>query len=373
MEDLVKNLSEKLFNSIFKNKRVLVTGHTGFQGTWLTLWLKLLGSSVTGYSLEPPSQPSLFNIISLEKENGIINDLRDKERLFQVMDEFQPEIVFHLGAQALVKKSYKQPLETFETNVLGTANILEAVRNCQATKVVVVMTSDKCYDNRISDKVHDENDPMGGHDPYSASKGAAELISSSYRDSFFTSKDSAKISTVRAGNVIGGGDWGEDRLVTDCIHALNNNKDIMVRYPDATRPWQYVLESISGMLWLATKMYKEEGFDEAWNLGPDITSNSITVKTLVEKIMKRWDSQISIRLESNSNILHESNSLLLDSSKANKILKWKNVFTIDQALNDTIDWYKAYNNKSIDMKQFSIEQIMNYINHAEQENLIWTK
>ena len=367
-------LLENLFNGIFKNKKVFVTGHTGFQGSWLSLWLKLLGSNVIGYALEPPTQPSLFETLSLEHDTKhIIADLRDKEKLSSIINQNKPEIVFHLGAQALVRKSYVKPLETLETNIMGTANLLEAIRNCPSVKVVVIMTSDKCYANIYSERLHTENDPMGGFDPYSASKGAAELVTSSYRNSFFNSKNVTRIATVRAGNVIGGGDWAEDRLIPDSIRALMKNQSVEIRNPNAKRPWQYVLESISGMLWLATKMFEEDKFNEAWNFGPDANCDSLLVEDMVKRTIKNWDSKSTIKMQNNSDMLHESESLLLDSSKANQRLGWKNVFSIDQALSETTEWYKTYHENNKDMKQFTISQIKNYISFAQQSNLIWTK
>jgi len=367
-------LSENLFNGIFKNKNVLVTGHTGFQGSWLSLWLKLLGSNVVGYALEPPTQPSLFETLSLEHEaKHIIGDLRDKEKLSSVINQNQPEIIFHLGAQALVRRSYKEPLETLETNIIGTANLLESIRNCPSVKVVVIMTSDKCYDNTHSEHPHAENDPMGGFDPYSASKGAAELVTSSYRNSFFSHGNLTRIATVRAGNVIGGGDWAEDRLIPDSIRSLMKNQSVGIRNPNAKRPWQYVLESISGMLWLAAKMFEEDKFNEAWNFGPDISSDSLQVEDIVKRTIKNWDSKSTIKMQNNSDILHESESLLLDSSKANQRLGWKNVCSIDQALYETVEWYKTYHENNKDMKQFTISQIKNYVSYGQQSNLAWAK
>jgi len=367
-------LSENLFNGIFKNKNVLVTGHTGFQGSWLSLWLKLLGSNVVGYALEPPTQPSLFETLSLEHETKhIIGDLRDKEKLSSIISQNQPEIIFHLGAQALVRRSYKEPLETLETNIIGTANLLESIRNCLSVKVVVIMTSDKCYDNTHSEHPHTENDPMGGFDLYSASKGAAELVTSSYRNSFFSNGNLTRIATVRAGNVIGGGDWAEDRLIPDSIRALMKNQSVGIRNPNAKRPWQYVLESISGMLWLAAKMFEEDKFNEAWNFGPDISSDSLQVEDIVKRTIKNWDSKSTIKMQNNSDILHESESLLLDSSKANQRLGWKNVYSIDQVLSETVEWYKTYHENNKDMKQFTISQIKNYISYGQQSNLAWAK
>ena len=367
-------LLENQFKGFFKNKTVLVTGHTGFQGSWLSLWLKLLGSNVIGYALEPPTQPSLFETLSLEHDiNHMIGDLRDKEKLSSIINQNKPEIIFHLGAQALVRKSYSEPLETLETNIIGTANLLESIRNCSDVKVVIIMTSDKCYDNTYDERPHTENDPMGGFDPYSASKGAAELVTSSYRNSFFNSKNSTQIATARAGNVIGGGDWAKDRLIPDSIRALIKNQSVKIRNPNAKRPWQYILESISGVLWLAAKMYEKDKFNEAWNFGPDKNYDSLRVEDVVKRTMKNWNTKGAIEIQNNSDMLYESESLLLDSSKADKRLGWKNVFSIDQALSETVEWYKTYHENNKDMKQFTMDQIKNYTSLAQENNLIWAK
>ena len=368
-------LLENLFNGIFKNKKVFVTGHTGFQGSWLSLWLKLLGSNVIGYALEPPTQPSLFEIVSLEHDTKhILGDLRDKEKLSSIINQNKPEIVFHLGAQALVRKSYVKPLETLETNIMGTANLLEAIRNCPSVKVVVIMTSDKCYDNTYNERPHTENDPMGGFDPYSASKGAAELVTSSYRNSFFNSKNVTRIATVRAGNVIGGGDWAEDRLIPDSITALMKNQSVEIRNPNAKRPWQYVLESISGMLWLATKMLEEpKKNSSAWNFGPSLSEKSFTVKELVNSIFEEWGSDFSFEIEKNSDNMHESQSLIIDSSKSKKELGWETCLSFDETVSETVSWYKKYENDKSDIKNFTKKQIENYIIKAKRNDLVWTK
>tara|TARA_Y100000590_G_scaffold432034_1_gene547561 strand:+ start:791 stop:1924 length:1134 start_codon:yes stop_codon:yes gene_type:complete len=366
---------EDTFHKIFRNKDIFITGHTGFIGTWLSLWLTLLGANVTGYSLGYPTKPSFFKTISLENEiNHIEGDLCDLKKISQCVNDCNPDIVLHFGAQSLVRKSYAEPLNTLNTNILGTANLLESIRHSENIKVAVNMTSDKCYDNRYSEKPHSENDPMGGFDPYSASKGASELITSSYRNSFFNSKDSCKIATVRCGNVIGGGDWSDDRIIPDSIRALSKNQNIKIRNPNATRPWQYVLESISGILWLTTTLLEEKGFDEAWNFGPNVDNTSyVSVKELVKKMIAIWNSDNVIDIQESENELHESKLLILDSSKANQELKWKNVCSIDEAISETVGWYKEYENNDNGMKEFSINQIKKYIELAKQRNLIWTK
>ena len=295
---------ENIFHGIFKDKTVLVTGHTGFQGSWLSLWLKMLGANVVGFSLEPPSNPSLFEILELKNEViSIIADLRDKKKLSDFINKHQPEFIFHLAAQAIVLTSYQRPLETIETNVIGTANVLESIRNLTSVRSCVIMTSDKCYDNKIKSRPHTEIDPMGGFDPYSASKGAAELIVSAYKNSFFENNPTnrTEIATARAGNVIGGGDWAKDRIVPDIIRALQKNKVVSIRNPNSVRPWQYVLEPISGILWLAAKMYEEpKKNSNAWNFGPPLSEKSFTVKELVNSIFEEWGSDFSFEIEVNT-------------------------------------------------------------------------
>ena len=366
---------EDTFHRIFKNKNIFITGHTGFIGTWLSLWLNILGANVTGYSLGYPTKPSLFEIISLENEiNHNQGNLQDLHKVSQCLEDCNPDIILHFGAQALVRKSYEEPLDTLNTNIIGTANLLESVRYCKNAKVLVNMTSDKCYDNTYSNKPHSENDPMGGFDPYSASKGASELITSSYRNSFFNTQNSCKIATARCGNVIGGGDWSDYRIIPDSIKALLKNHDIRVRNPNAIRPWQYVLESISGVLWLTTKMLESEGLDEPWNFGPSMNNtNSVSVKELVEKIITNWNSQKNIDIEIPDDKLHELELLILDSSKANQRLGWKNVCSVDEALDQTVEWYKEYDKQNNKMKEFSINQIKKYVDLARQRDLVWTK
>ena len=364
---------ENLFSGIFKNKTVLVTGHTGFQGTWLSLWLKSLGSNVIGYALEPPTQPSLFKTLSLERDiKHIIGDLRDKEKLSSIISQNQPEIIFHLGAQALVRKSYAEPLETLETNIIGTANLLEAVRYCPSTKVVVIMTSDKCYDNTRNERPHTENDPMGGFDPYSASKASSEIVTTAYRNSFFSKITSPRIATIRAGNVIGGGDWAKDRLIPDFVRAVIRKEKIKVRNPEYTRPWQFVLEPLSGILWLAVKMIQESKYSEAWNFGPSSDSKQFTVKMMLKAISTEWGINESIMEENTNNELHEDKFLNIDSSKAEKFLGLKLVYNLQETITETVSWYKHFTEQKNEIKNFSIEQIKNYTDHAKQLNLSWT-
>lgn len=364
----------KMFNEIFKNKTVFVTGHTGFIGSWLSSWLQLLGARVIGYSLVPNTVPSMFKIINLEKGIiSIIGDINDKKYLHDCLIEHQPNFVFHLAAQSLVNESYKKPLETFQTNVIGSLNILENIRDIESVKVCVMMTSDKCYENKEIHYAYKEGDPLGGYDPYSASKGAAELAISSYRNSFFNPSDflehKKSISTVRAGNVIGGGDWAKNRIIPDCMRALMDNKPILVRSPDSIRPWQHVLESVSGILCLAAKMWEKPiDFVGPWNFGPLLTNRTYQVKEIVDLIIKRWKEgkwiDISEKIQH-----HEANILMLDPTKANTRLGWMPVYTIEDAIKETVAWYKAYQlNEHLYITE---KQIQNYIEKARQQNIPW--
>ena len=370
-------LSENLFNGIFKNKTVFVTGHTGFIGSWLVLWLQSLGAKVIGYSLESPTKPSLFETLSLENEiTHIIGDIQDKQNLSDNIEKHKPEIVIHLAAQPLVRVSYEDPVETFRTNILGTVNILDSIRKSDYVKACVVMTSDKCYQNIDANHFHKETDPLGGNDPYSASKGAAEIITNSFRNSFFnTEKNHDKntgIASVRAGNVIGGGDWARDRIIPDCITALITDKKIRVRNPSSIRPWQFVLEPISGILWLCSKLYTNpKTYSEAWNFGPN-QMNKITVEKIVQNIIKIWNKGdwIDVSKESKDQSI-ESSSLLLDSTNALNSLEWKTTYSFETAINETISWYKSYYNNSASMRELSINQIEQYSKKANQMNITW--
>jgi len=362
--------SKNLFKGIYEGKTVLVTGHTGFIGSWLTLWLQSLGAKVVGYSLEPPTKPSLFETLDLENEiTHIIGDIQDKQNLSDNIEKYKPEIVIHLAAQPLVRASYEDPAETFRTNILGTVNILDSIRKSDSVSACVVMTSDKCYQNLGPNRFHKETDPLGGSDPYSASKGAAEIITNSFRNSFFNEES---IATVRAGNVIGGGDWAKDRIIPDCIRALTTDKQIMVRNPSSIRPWQFVLEPISGILWLGSKLYtRPEKYSEAWNLGPNQV-NDMTVEKVVQNTIKIWNKGdwVDISKESKDQP-NELSSLLLDSTKALNSLEWKTIYSFETAISETISWYKSYYNNDISMKDLSVYQIEQYSKTADQMNITW--
>jgi len=367
----------QLFNNIYKGKKVLLTGHTGFKGSWLTLWLKQLGAEVIGYSLEPPTNPSLFEILNLEKEIiHVIGDIRNEKRLKETFKKYKPDIVIHMAAQPLVRYSYMNPKETYETNVLGTLNVFEAVRESKTVRVVINVTSDKCYENKEWVYGYRENDPMGGYDPYSSSKGCAELLTSAYRNSFFNPENYGKthnvaLASVRAGNVIGGGDWAEDRLIPDCIRALSKKETIYIRNPHATRPWQHVLEPLSGYLWLGALMWQDPTkYSEGWNFGPN-DEDILTVEEIVKDVIKIWGNGEYV--VNSDNRFHEAKLLKLDISKAHFYLKWKPVYNAKKSLVETVNWYKTYFSNPEKIYDFTINQLLSYIKEAENKGLIWTK
>lgn len=350
----------------FKDKTVLVTGHTGFKGSWLALWLVELGAKVVGYALEPSTNPSLFKCLELESHiKHYVGDLCDYEKLNSVIQKEKPEIIFHMAAQALVKESYKNPKRTYETNVLGTINLFEAVRQSDSVRTVVNITTDKCYENKEWVFAYRENDNLGGYDPYSSSKACSELITAAYRNSFFNPKDYGTkhhiaLASARAGNVIGGGDWSEDRLVPDSVKALSLNKPIMIRNPYSTRPWQHVLEPLAGYLELAYKLQLDPmNYVEAWNFGPREDA-AINVETLVTKIIKFWGKGL-YKLETDTNQAHEANNLKLDLSKTSEKLKFRPILSIDEALQMTVQWYRNfYELHSARAKEFTLNQLRDY-------------
>ena len=362
---------DNLFKGIYKKKKILVTGHTGFKGSWLSIWLKELGAEVIGYSLEPSTQPSMFEVCDLD--NKIINiygDVRDISSLDRVFEEYEPDVVFHLAAQPLVRLSYKIPKETYETNIMGTVNVLDRAKEIESVKAVIVITSDKCYENKEWVYGYRENDPMGGYDPYSSSKACAELVVSAYRNSFYNAKKIA-LSSARAGNVIGGGDWAEDRLIPDFIGAVIQNRPIYVRNPGAIRPWQHVLEPLSGYLWLGALMLLDrEKYNGAWNFGPN-DLDALKVGEVLDLAIKAWGSG-EIVLDDREHP-HEANLLKLDVSKARTYLKWRSIYNAEQAVEKTIEWYKKYYTNAHDMYEFTVKQICEYIDHAKQLSLEWSK
>jgi len=364
---------KEAFKKFYNNKKVFVTGHTGFKGAWLSLWLIEMGAKVTGYSLEPPTHPSLFEVLKLSSRmDHRIGDVRNEKLLFDVMNEVKPDIVFHLAAQALVRASYQKPKETYETNVIGTVNLLESIRKIPEVKAVVIITSDKCYENREWIYGYRECDPMGGFDPYSSSKGCAELVVAAYRNSFFNSskKDcKALLASVRAGNVIGGGDWAEDRLIPDCAKALSMDKAVIIRNPLSIRPWQHVLEPLSGYLWLGRLLYlREKDTDSAWNFGPN-DEDIMTVESVVKKVIRAW-GRGEYRVQKKDN-LHEAGLLKLDISKAHHHLYWKPVLPVEEAIEWTVQWYRRYYDGK-PMMDFTIRQIEEYIKRAKENKIKWS-
>jgi CDP-glucose 4,6-dehydratase len=364
------DMNEIVFENIFLDKTVLVTGHTGFIGSWLVTWLIYLGAKVVGISLEPSTNPSLYESNGLK--DFIIDyrkDIRNYSEIEKIIQKHRPEFIFHLAAQPLVLRSYDEPMDTFSINMMGTTNILEVLRRFDFTTVFINFTSDKCYENKEIDYSYDENDKLGGHDPYSASKSCSEIITHSFRKSFFENKENQiSISTIRSGNVIGGGDWAENRLIPDCMRCFNKKQKIVLRNPKSIRPWQHVFEPISGMLLLAFNMKKNPTkFNESWNIGPILTN--ITVKEIVEKLINilgygSWGESDEFKN------LHESNVLKLDSSKIKNNLNWIQCLTLDESIEYTVQWYGEFLKKH-NMFNFSTQQIKNYLVKANSLNVEW--
>lgn len=350
-----------IFNSIYKGKTVLVTGDTGFKGSWLAIWLLNLGADVIGYALNPKTERDNYVICNLgDKITHIDGDIRDYQTLLKVFSKYEPEIVFHLAAQSLVLDSYKDPLYTYGTNVMGTVNFFEAVRHTPSVKVAINITSDKCYENREWVYGYREVDQVGGKDPYSASKGASEIITSSYRHSFFNQDNTAHIASVRAGNVIGGGDWANHRIFPDCTRALLNDKPIVIRNPEAVRPWQHVLEPLSGYLMLGSLLYREgKKYSGAWNFGP-LSKNMVSVRQLVEETIKQWGTGRYIVENETDNSL-EASFLDLDISKAVNILNWCPVLDFRQTIMFSIDEYKVDDLSGEEVFNQRIDHINDYI------------
>lgn len=349
---------------VYKNKRVFLTGHTGFKGTWLALWLKKLGAEVLGYSLEPNTQPSMHNILKSEK--GIYGNILDLEYLEKKVFDFKPDIIFHLAAQPLVRLSYSEPILTYQTNVVGTLNVLEAARKCNSVKALVNVTTDKCYENREIKRGYKETEPMGGYDMYSSSKGCVEIMSSSYRRSFLQDEGGYAMATARAGNVIGGGDWAIDRLVPDCIKSINKNKKIEIRNPIAVRPWQHVLEPLSGYLLLGQKLLeKGDEYADGFNFGPNEES-VVSVSDIAQMVCKYYGKGEVVVGERSP--LHEAGLLMLNIKKAQNVLGWTPTLNINEAVKNTVDWYKHFYNNDVDMYGYSIEQINGY-----EKKISWDK
>lgn len=352
-----------LKQQFWQRKKVFITGHTGFKGTWLSLWLAQLGAEVTGYALQPPTDPSLFELCALNTcMHSHIGDVRDYEHLLKTLKEATPEIVFHLAAQPLVRESYKNPVETYAINVMGTAHLLEAMRQLDTVRAVVNITTDKCYENKEWMWGYRENEPMGGYDPYSNSKACSELVTSAFRSSFFNPADYEKhgvaIATARAGNVIGGGDWAADRLIPDSIRAIEAGEKILIRNPSAIRPWQHVFEPLSGYLMLAERLHQEgTAFAEGWNFGPE-DNDTKSVEGTVQQLCQLWGESASYEIDSGKHP-HEANCLKLDCSKAKTRLDWHPQWCLEDALTRIVFWHKAYREKK-DMSAVCLQQIADY-------------
>jgi len=341
-------------NKFWKNKRVFITGHTGFKGSWLSLWLYLLGAKVAGYALVPHTKPNLYNLCQIDQlVNSTIADIRDKKALSQAIIKARPEIIIHMAAQPIVRDSYKIPVETYSTNVMGTVNLLEIARQQGRVKAILNVTTDKVYENREQRRGYREDEPLGGYDPYSSSKACSEIVTTAYRCSY-----GMNVASARAGNVIGGGDWANDRLVPDFVRAILKGRKIRVRNPKAVRPWQHVLEPLSGYLMLAERLYKHGlQYAGAWNFGPN-NQDARTVEWVVNKLCKKWGNTASFEI-AKGNHPHETTYLSLDSSKARKVLGWEPKWNINQTLDEIVEWTKAYKEKK-NLRNTCFAQIKNY-------------
>ncbi|MDQ3604625.1 MAG: CDP-glucose 4,6-dehydratase [Gemmatimonadota bacterium] len=380
-------MAERAFGGVYRGKRVLITGHTGFKGSWLSLWLARLGAEVHGYSLEPPTERNLFHEAEVEAclASHRIADVRDAEMLSSAIQIAQPEFVFHLAAQSLVRQSYREPRDTYDVNVMGTVNLLEATRAVKSVRVCQIVTSDKCYENHEWVYAYRENDPMGGFDPYSSSKGCAELVVSAYRRSFFPpdlhSEHGVSLASVRAGNVIGGGDWALDRIIPDCIRALEAGDPVRVRNPYATRPWQHVLEPLSGYLCLAAEQWREPArFSDAWNFGPTGAGN-LPVEQIVEMVVGAWRTDRKWEVVSllggtaptAGAPLHEAGFLKLDITKSINLLGWQPVFNVTEAVDMTVDWYRerVRSGSAFTGRELCLSQINEYTQEAARTGVRW--
>ena len=349
----------KVDSSFWKGKKVFLTGHTGFKGSWLSLWLQNMGAIIKGYSLNVNTNPALFLEANVAEEmDSEIGDIRNLEQLTKSMVSFSPDILIHMAAQPLVRLSYLEPVDTYTTNVIGTVNVLESARKCSNLKAIVSVTTDKCYENKEWEWGYRENEPMGGHDPYSSSKGCAELVTSAYRRSFFNSEETASLASARAGNVIGGGDWSEDRLIPDILRAFQKSESVLIRNPLSTRPWQHVLEPLSGYLVLAQELFLNgDTFAEGWNFGPK-DQDCRSVSWILDKMVKYWGNNASWSLDKKYNP-HEAGFLKLDCSKASNRLKWNPKWNLQLTLKSIVDWHQLYTNGG-DIKKQCLKEINTY-------------
>jgi len=355
----------KLFN-VFKDKSVLITGHTGFKGSWLSLWLTTLGANVHGFSLLPNTQPNHYTIANIAEllDSQCIGDIKNYNTLQTYIHEIQPDCIFHLAAQPLVKKSYVEPIETFNTNVMGSIYLMDAIRTLNKPCSIIMITSDKCYENSNKKEYYTENDPMGGYDPYSASKGCAELAISSYRRSFFPpidiNKHGISVASVRAGNVIGGGDWADDRIIPDAVRAVIMDEYLEIRNPNAIRPWQHVLEPLSGYMLLAAKMMHTKSYiySDGWNFGPKENESPMTVSNIISDFYNIWGKG-EMKCDITKNHPHETDVLMLSSRKAEKLLDWKHQWNINETIIKTADWYKKFY-AGYDARELSLSDIKHY-------------
>lgn len=354
----LESLGVGLFSDAFRGRRVLLTGHTGFKGSWLALWLQNLGADVTGLALDPNTSPNHWDLLKLDMAEHRI-DIGDREAVKAAVRKTNPEIVFHLAAQPLVRYSYSTPVETWQTNVMGSVHLLDACRDLPDLKAIVFITTDKCYENKESPKGYTEEDPLGGHDPYSASKASTEFVAASYRDSFF--KGSPLIATARAGNVIGGGDWALDRIIPDLARAQAKGEKLVIRAPNAVRPWQHVLEPLAGYLQLAQKLLEQKTeFQGPWNFGPE-REDIMSVSALLDRMKADYVVQAN-------NDLHETKILMLDSGKAHRELQWKPIISIDDQIAMTAEWYSAFNKQKTVLTR---EQLAAFENAAKKAKAVW--
>lgn len=353
-----------MFNNIYKGKKVFLTGHTGFKGSWLALWLTKLGAQVCGYSLIPNTNPSMFNELKIQDKitKSVIGDILDEKFLEKTMNDFQPDIVFHLAAQPLVRLSYSEPVMTYKTNVIGSLNVLEAARKCKSVRAFVNVTTDKCYENKEINRGYKEDEPMGGYDMYSSSKGCVEILSSSFRRSFL--KDGYAMATARAGNVIGGGDWALDRLIPDCVRSINKDIDIEIRNPIAVRPWQHVLEPLSGYMLLGQKLLESgQKYADGFNFGPN--EDSVLTVAEVSKMATEFYGKGKV-IVGEPSPLHEAGLLMLNIEKAENVLNWTPTLTAKDAIKNTVDWYRNFYSGNVDMYEFTMQQINEY-----EEKINW--